>query len=66
VKTADLRPLGRSVCTRCADVIPPELLRQFLADDHLCVSCHRVSDVEYAQQVIASERQSTVPPEAAS
>lgn len=49
-----------SCCTRCLASITPDEIPSYFASDFLCESCGGVDDSEFAQTIVAAERQSTV------
>ena len=50
-----LPPQGKSLCTRCKEPIPPELLGEYLGNDHLCNGCAGVGDAEHERELIELE-----------
>jgi hypothetical protein len=49
-----------SRCTRCLAPITPEEMPSYFASDFLCESCGGVDDSEFAQTIVAAERQRPV------
>lgn len=60
VRVASRRRVRMSICIRCLCFVD---LVTFLANDFICDGCAGEPDSEFSQRTIASERQSTVPPE---